>query len=170
MRYLEPATYAALLLAALLACGNGPSPSDKSSPSKGADSTPAESSIAVDATTLIADYKANEVRGDAKWKGKLVRVTGIVGDIKKDFTDSAYVTVGTGAEFEPDVWCNLKPGQEGGAAALSKGARATFKGRVNGLLITSVQLADCELSGGGARPASAPAHAAPTPPAKPHKR
>src|SRR5580692_11302117 len=116
MRHRESILHIALLLAALLACG-GKSKSDSA-----AGDSPAEAAVDVPAATLIADYKGNEVRGDAKWKGKLVRVSGIIGDIKKDFTDSAYVTIGTGAELSlEDVHCQLADSQQGKAANLQKG-------------------------------------------------
>ena len=160
------------LLAALLACGGGKSSGDNAAPA-----TPAEAAQAVNATDLMADYKANEVRADGKWKGKLLSVSGVVGDIKKDILDQPYVILGSGAEFEiPEVQCTLKNGQEGAAAALSKGTKAAFKGRVKGLML-NVQLEDCELvpGGGGAAPkgtAAAPAApkgtgAAPPPAPKP---
>lgn len=44
--------------------------------------------VVVPVADLVGDYKANEVRGDAKYKGKRVQVTGIVSDVKKDFTDN----------------------------------------------------------------------------------
>lgn len=47
--------------------------------------------------TLLADYENNEVGADLKYKGKYLKVTGKVGDIKKDILDDIYVTVGTGS-------------------------------------------------------------------------
>jgi hypothetical protein len=180
---LEAFSYIAILLAALLACGKGSS--SRRSPGSNADDSPqpTETAVSVAATDLMADYKGNEVRGDSKWKGKLVLVTGIVGDIKKDILDKPYVTLGSGAAFEiPEVQCSLRSGQEGAAGSLQKGQRATLKGRVHGLMM-NVQLDDCELMpsapaapppGGTPRPAAAPApqpapHPA-TPPARPRKR
>ncbi len=173
MRYRGPLLHMAFLLAALLACG-------KSSSSTGGGDPPAEAATAVQASTLIADYKGNEVRGDNKWKGKMVSVTGFVGEIKKDFTDSTYVTLGTGADLEFEtVHCSLASGQEGGAAALSKGQRATMKGRVSGLILLSVMVKDCTIVPTAAAQAAAALteargrrrpHPAPAPAAPPRKR
>ena len=157
LRRFEPLAYMGLLLLASLACGNG-SKRQEGGSAPGSSPAPSEQAIAVDAATLMADYKGNEVRGDAKWKGKTVRVTGIIGDIKKDILDKPFVTLGTGAAFEiPEVQCSLARGQEGKAASLDKGTRATFQGRVSGLMM-NVLLDDCELVGGApASPAQAPA-------------
>jgi hypothetical protein len=174
-RRLEALAHVAILLAALLACKSGSKGDDsRASPGAARDPAPAAESVAtIKAADILADYKGNEVRGDAKWKGKLVKVVGIVGDIKKDIMDTPYVTVGTGADFEiPMVQCSLKGGQEGAAANLSKGQAVALKGRVSGLMM-NVQLDDCEVLIQGKtadqmRGNSPPAAAQPQPaPAKP---
>ncbi|APR80575.1 Hypothetical protein A7982_05922 [Minicystis rosea] len=169
VRRLEPLAYMGLLLAASLACGNG---SKRQEGGSAPGSTPAssEQAIAVDAATLMADYKGNEVRGDAKWKGKLVKVTGLVGHIKKDILDKPFVTLGTGAAFEiPEVQCSLARGQEAKAASLDKGTRATFQGRVSGLMM-NVLLDDCELVGGAPTSAAASPAQEATPRPQPQQR
>jgi len=175
MRYLEPALHLAILLGALLACGQGAPKGDKSEPEdKPAAREPVEkveTPIDVSAATLIADYKANEVRGDSKWKDKLVRVTGIVGSVNKDITDSAYVIIGE--EIGDNIHCSLGERQMVRAGNLVKGERHTFTGRVSGLTLLSVMLSDCKIANGPPKdttPASQPAQAAaPRPqPAAPH--
>jgi hypothetical protein len=154
---LEALAHVAVLLAAVLACkggSNGSSSDNTAGP--GAAPAPAEAATPVQAAVLIADYKGNEVRGDGKWKGKLVKVSGFAGDIKKDILDKPFVTVGTGSEFEiPTVQCSLAAGQEGAAASLSKGQSVTLKGRVKGLMM-NVQLDDCEVVPAQAAPPAAP--------------
>ena len=94
---------------------------------------------------LLGEYKDNEVRADGQFKDKVVQVTGVVGDVKKDITDSIYVIVGTGQPFEvPEVQCFIASGQEKRAAALSKGGKVTVRGRVGGLMI-NVLVHDCEI-------------------------
>ena len=145
-RHLESLAHVALLLAALLACGGGKKDDGSPGPAAtAAAAVAAESVPTIKAADILADYKANEVRGDAKWKGKLVKVVGMVGDIKKDILDHPYVTVGTGADFEiPMVQCTLKDGQESAAGNLSKGQAVALRGRVSGLMM-NVQLDDCEV-------------------------
>lgn len=85
---------------------------------------------------LLYDYKGNEVAADAKYKGKIVEISGVVEDIKKDMMDNVYVTVGTGARFElPIAQCFLVKSEVDKAAALSKGDRITIRGRVSGLMM-----------------------------------
>lgn len=98
----------------------------------------------VDIKTLLKEYKDNEVRADGQFKDKYVQVTGKVGDIKKDITNSIYVTLGTGAAFEiPQVQCFFDDIHAQKAASLSKGATVTVKGRVSGLMM-NVLVKDCE--------------------------
>lgn len=166
-KYLETLGYVALFLGATLACGKGRSSSGNDSPAP--NSGPSEMAVTVEASQLIADYKGNEVRGDARWKGKLVKVTGIVDDIKKDIMDVPFVTLGTGAMFEiPTVQCSLKGGQEGKAATLQKGQKLTMTGRVSGLMM-NVLLDDCQiLPGVAAPPPQQPAPQAQPQPVQPH--
>ncbi len=109
--------------------------------------------LVVAAADLIKDYKGNEVRGDGKYKGKRLQVTGVVGDIKKDFTDSIYVTLGTGAAFEFEtVNCYFGDEYTKAAADLSKGASITVDCKCTGLVIASVVMKDCKFVGAPAAP------------------
>jgi tRNA(Ile2) C34 agmatinyltransferase TiaS len=99
----------------------------------------------VNIKTLLTEYKDNEVRADAAFKGHFVRVSGVVDNIKKDIMGSMYVTVGTGRQFEiPQVQCTLKEDQQSTAASLSKGNKVTVRGDVRGLMM-NVQIGDCEI-------------------------
>lgn len=98
----------------------------------------------VDIKTLLGEYKDNEVRADAQFKGKRIQVTGKVGDIKKDILDKIFVTVGTGKQFEiPEVQCYFDDAHASKAATLSKGQTVTVKGTVKGLMM-NVLVEDCE--------------------------
>lgn len=77
------------------------------------------------------------------YKGKLIRVKGKVGDVAKDIMGGAYVTVGSGSDFEVrQVQCMLAKGQEGKAMNLGKGTPVTVVGTVSGLMM-NVLLDDC---------------------------
>jgi hypothetical protein len=85
------------------------------------------------------------VRADQQFKGQLITTSGKVGDVKKDFLNHIYMTVGTGAMFEiPTVQCFPVDGQENKAAALSKGQSVTITGRVDGLMM-NVMVKECEI-------------------------
>ena len=106
---------------------------------------PSAANTQVSLETLLGDYKANEVRADAAYKGKIIQITGIVGDVKKDLMDDIYITLGTGAQFEiPEAQCFFDKSHTQAAAAVDKGTRITIRGRVSGLMM-NVLLKDCEL-------------------------
>lgn len=96
-------------------------------------------------TTLLGDYKDNEIRADGKYKGKTIQVSGTVDDVKKDILGKPYVTVGSGARFEiPQVQCTGKRSGETDFANLQPGTQVTVQGKVEGLML-NVLLDDCEI-------------------------
>lgn len=108
-----------------------------------ASAPPAPSALTVELDALLGGYKGNEVAADAKYKGKRIRTTGLVGDIKKDILDRPYVTVGHGTDFEiPTVQCFLASSYTGRAASLRKGQSITVTGKVDGLMM-NVLMSDC---------------------------
>lgn len=132
---------ASTALVVILACDGASS--GGSANSTGSGTASAEPAIKVDAATIIADYQANEVAGDNKYKDKIVEVTGVVDHIGKGLMDDVYVSIGTGKEFElSGVQCSVTKDMEGKAASLTKGQSLTVKGKVTGLMM-SVQLQDC---------------------------
>lgn len=156
----------ALFLAVALACKSGskgsattggPETEPSSSAAPAASSTVGPNGprpdVFIEAKELLGEYKANEVRADAKFKGKRLGVVGFVGDIKKDITDSIYVTI-----MQPE--CMTKPfpdprvcpfervqaffGDEhaGDAAALNKGQPIAVNCICDGLMM-NVLLREC---------------------------
>ncbi len=84
---------------------------------------------------MLTEYKANEIRADGRWRGKLVRVLGTVGQIGKGLGGEPFVTIGTGARFEiPSAQCLLADPADPDAVALSAGGKATVQGRVDRLM------------------------------------
>lgn len=114
-------------------------------PGAAAEAAQAGPALDVQLETLLSEYKDNEVRADAAYKGKVVRLSGKVGDIKKDILDKPYVTIGSGARFEiPQVQCMLTASSAGAAMQLSKGADVTVTGKINGLMM-NVLVRDCTI-------------------------
>jgi len=102
--------------------------------------------VSVSAQRLIDDYKANEVRADQTWKGKYVNVNGVVAEISKGLGDAMIVNLNSGRQLEfQTIMCHLDEKYKGRAAGLGKGQNLTVRGKVDGLLLLSVQLHDCEL-------------------------
>jgi hypothetical protein len=105
----------------------------------------AKVATAVDLSTLLSEYKGNEVRADGLFKGHLIQTTGTVGDIKNDILNHPYVTVGHGQEFEvPVLQCSLADDQAQAATTLRKGQRITVRGNVTGLMM-NVLADDCRI-------------------------
>lgn len=59
------------------------------------------------ADQLYGDYSANEVAADAKYKGKIVLVRGVIDDIGKDILDDAYIVIGGRGGFLDGVQCTF---------------------------------------------------------------
>jgi hypothetical protein len=105
---------------------------------------PKPTAMVVPLQTLLSEYKSNEVRADSQYKGNVVQITGIVGDVKKDILGSIYVTLGTGAAFEiPVAQCFFDDRLAQQAATLNKGSKITVRGRVDGLMM-NVLVRDAE--------------------------
>ncbi len=150
------------LLLAALACkapsksepGNDP-PSAAPSASQPEAAATKPKPIVVHPRDLLADYKANEVRADAKYKGKRVIVIGVVDEIKKDVLDSIYVIVAppecVGHRLEnpkcgiEQVQAFFEDDQTSVAAGLDKGKVVAFDCTVEGLMM-NVILKKCSLA------------------------
>ena len=102
--------------------------------SSSATSQPVEA-IKVAALQLSSDYKDNEIAADAKYKNKLIEVTGIVDSIGKDILDTPYISLQSYEYAIIDhVQCMFSKSQEPELATVSKGQRIVLKGTVSGKL------------------------------------
>lgn len=54
----------------------------------------------VNASELLSQYKANEVAADAAYRGRIVVVKGVVGNVGRDLADSAYISFRSGERFD----------------------------------------------------------------------
>lgn len=99
----------------------------------------------VDSSRLYADYQANEVAADNKYKGRLLAVTGTLGSIKKDFTDDTYLGIVTDNEFMP-IHADLRAEYVAQAASLEKGQSITVVCTGNGMIVGSPMLKDCAIA------------------------
>jgi len=107
-------------------------------------STPSGADIeSVEASALAKQYKANEVAADGKYKGRVLRVSGRVVDIKKDILDQPYVLL-KGVGTIEGVQCFFSKKQEKELSNLEKGTQITVSGKCDGLLL-NVLLKNCAL-------------------------
>ena len=127
---------------AIFCCGGG---------GRTLDSKPAQTSapIVVTAPVLVADYEANEVAADQKYKDRTLQVTGVINAIGKDLLSDMYVVLDGGQEF--GLWhvqCMFPDSEEQYLAHLQKGQSLTVTGRCEGKL-GGVLLRECEIKGVG---------------------
>jgi hypothetical protein len=92
----------------------------------------------VSVAQVMADYEGNDLHGDAIYKGKRVRVTGVVLKVSGDG-----VLLGAGREFEiTGVMCRFDYSQRRRLVNLAPGEVVTVTGRCRGKSI-DVILDDC---------------------------
>lgn len=94
---------------------------------------------------LLSAYKDNEVNADNLYKGHVIRTSGIIGEIKKDITDSLYVTVGTGDEFEiPTLQAFFSDENNSKLAKLKRGKTINIECQIDGLMMNVIGK-NCEI-------------------------
>lgn len=98
--------------------------------------------VVVSTNTLYSDYHANEVRADNIYKGKYLKLTGTVDEIRKDFMDNIVITLQTENMFM-SIHCTILKEFNSRAANLTKGSTITIIGKCEGMIIGSVMLDDC---------------------------
>ena len=105
---------------------------------------PETAAIEVTAKEMLQEYDDNEVKADEKYRDKLVTVTGKINDVGKDILDEAYVSVGTGSEYEfITVQCYFSDEEElKKVSDLNKGDDITLTGTCDGMSI-NILLNDC---------------------------
>jgi tRNA_anti-like len=70
------------------------------------------------AVRLVSEYEVNEVAADERFKGRTLKVTGLIGDLGRDVVDHLYVVLeGPGDSFR-GVRCNLSENHKARVAAL----------------------------------------------------
>lgn len=125
----------AVLLGIVLGCASSNRRSSK----------PTGPPIPVSASHLIAEYKANEVAADERYKGRLLAVSGTVDTIGKDILDSMYVTLSSGEQYSiTTVQCFFDDSSKSQLSGLSKGQQVTIVGVCDGKF-GNVSLKDSEL-------------------------
>lgn len=97
---------------------------------------------AINAHTLWADYDANEVAADNKYKGKHLVVHGVVQSITKDFTNAIVVQLRSPNEFSP-VAAYVRKSQAEHAANLRKREEVYMACKCDGSTMGSPVLTDC---------------------------
>jgi len=100
--------------------------------------------IKVSASEIYADYKANQVAADTKYKGKTIEVSGTINSIGKDILDTPYVSLNAG-DILSTVQCMFDKGDSAQLATLAKDTRIVLTGKVRGQVIMNVLLDNCSI-------------------------
>lgn len=106
-----------------------------------------EELMEVDYNVLFQDYQDNAIGADAKYKDKMLKLTGKVDEINREIAGNPYITFHIGEQYSfKDIRITLKKSEEAKIANLTKNQLVTIKGKCSGLLLTStVSLKDCEI-------------------------
>ena len=107
-------------------------------------SIPPTPAIRTTANQLFADYHANEVAADQRYKGQHLLVSGVVQSIDKDFLDHIVLRLSTANEFE-SVMAQLSKQDENKAAALVIGSPVLVNCTGGTMVVGSPNLDDCVL-------------------------
>jgi hypothetical protein len=94
---------------------------------------------------MIAEYDANQIAADAKFKGYNVKLSGYVGNISKDILGDAYITVNPVADanyYGTHVQCYM---EESEATKTGNGRPVTVGGKVKGMSLGIIGVEDCKI-------------------------
>lgn len=109
--------------------------------------TKTEEILEMDYNVLYQDYQDNAIGADAKYKGKILQLTGLVDDINREIAGNPYITFRIGDQYSfKNIRITFKKSEEEKISRLAKGQSVTIKGKCTGLLLTTtVALNDCEI-------------------------
>lgn len=107
-----------------------------------------EIQIETTAEEMIEIYESNEVKGDATYKGKVIKIVGIVNSVNSDLSDEAVVMLSSGKdEYSFDnIHASGDEEFHNRAINLTKGNKVTLVCIGNGEVIGSPFLKDCIFS------------------------
>ena len=108
----------------------------KNTGSSSSSSSSSSASIAgyVTAPEIFAEYEANEIAADSKYKGKYWSISGTVDSIGKDIIDNMYVTLVVGEFVFGNVQAFFDDSEVGVLVSIQKGANVEIVCKVDGKL------------------------------------
>ncbi len=123
-----------------------PAAAPAEAPAAAAPAPAAQEIVSVDAAQLLADFKGNEAAADAKYKGKVLQVTGFVDKVDTEFLDKDQyiVRLDNGDRYSfLSVNCNDVPAAT--AAAVVPESNITVRGTFQDGGDLGVELKACEI-------------------------
>jgi hypothetical protein len=136
-----------IVLAIFIIIGSiGGSSDSQSSSSQTSEQSAPQPTFKVTAFAMAAEYKENEVAADAKYKGKLVEISGTVDTIGKDIADTPYIAFATENQYEiiNRIQCMFGRNDTEALSSVSKGQKIALRGTVSGAL-GNIIVKDCEI-------------------------
>jgi len=106
---------------------------------------PTRVAMSVDNRKLWKDYDANEVAADGTYKGQLLKVTGVVASIDKDFMDDIVLHLASPNEFM-NTMASMEKAETAKSGALSKGQTVALLCTGNGRVVGTPALRDCRFA------------------------
>ena len=103
-----------------------------------------QASYILTATGLLQAYSSNLATADAKYRDKVIYLTGPVDEVESDLIGGYSVNLRAGAEWYDIVSCKFSTGQRDHLVKLSRGNYVRIKGRCSGKIPT-LTLSECVL-------------------------
>ena len=100
--------------------------------------------IAVTSAVISKEYSENEVSADAKYKGKIIEVSGKVTGVDNGITDNEMIVRLSDGEYDfSGLMCYMKESEKDKVLTLKKGNQVTLIGKGDSATIGSPILRDC---------------------------
>ncbi len=100
--------------------------------------------IILTSANLATEYSDNEVAADAKYKGKLLEVSGKVASIDNGISDNEMIVKLSDGKYDiSGPWCYMKESERDKVLAFKKEQQVTLIGTGNSATIGSPMLKDC---------------------------
>ena len=102
--------------------------------------------ISVTAFKMASDYKDNQVAADAKYKDKLVEISGTVDTIGKDALDTPFIAFQTESQYDiiNRIQCMFGKNDIAALSNVVKGQKITLRGTDAGML-GNIIVNDCQI-------------------------
>jgi hypothetical protein len=108
------------------------------------DENTAEEVISITADKLSEAYEENEIAADKRYKGKILKVTGVVESIDQGWFGGITVKLSVGGDWDFNtIDCSFDSEHEDAIAELKTGERVEIIGECDGNGFMSVGLDDC---------------------------
>lgn len=100
--------------------------------------------VTVTSANISKEYSENEVAADAKYKGKVIEITGKVNNIDNGVSDNEMIVRLSDGKYDfNNPWCYMKESERDKVLALKKGQQVTLIGTGDSATLKSPVLKNC---------------------------